>query len=268
MSQVREHVQKLVTQISSFLSLIADIHVARHVDIDGIRQAEDAATNDHYSHSVESARRLVRTLETVVQAVYDDSSALLLTTQRLHDGDRSPSSGEREASYDLLDSLSSSLSTNLNLVKQTFEGLLLVGHEQADLAQGDYNGSIDWRMSRISAINERFSGPVPPRANDAYDSENEDVVDMELAFNRPGIRGQHPMAEASFDSYRTLNGADGSHSSIRDSEISVESTLVTHSPTDHRDSFDNDAGFDDDDGKMVQFTVQHPSNSYVNSTYI
>ncbi|KAF8158224.1 ras guanine nucleotide exchange factor domain-containing protein [Crassisporium funariophilum] len=255
--QVRSRVQELVTQISSFLSLVADIHVARHVDIDGIRQAGDAAANDHYSHSVDNARHLVRTLECLIQAIYDDSSALLLTTQTLHDGDRSPLRGEREAAFDLLDSLSSSLAANLGLVKQTYEGLLSVGHEQADVAQGDYNGSIEWRMSRLSVINDHFGGAVHKSfksSTNAYNSDNEDVVDMELAFNRPGLKKQKSGPDSSYDSYRTLANPGGSNDYVpmaaRDSEVSLESTLVTQSPIDSRDDFvENDGALYEEEAK-------------------
>ncbi|CAA7261462.1 unnamed protein product [Cyclocybe aegerita] len=240
--QVRSRVQELVTQISTFLSLIADIHVARHVDIDGIRQAGDAAANDHYSHSVENARHLVRTLEAVTQAIYDDSSALLVTTQTLHDGDGDPLRGEREAAYDLLDSLASSLGMNLNLVKQTFEGLLSVGHEQADIAQGDYNGSIEWRMSRLSVINDHING-TQHTFKEAYGSDNEDVVDMGFAL-KPGLRTQKSAAESSYDSYRTLAAVDTTPILPRDSE---DNTLVNHSPVESRSALpENDGTFDDE----------------------
>lgn len=258
--QVRSRVQELVTHISAFMSLIADIHIARHVDIDGIRQAGDAAASDHYSHSVENARQLVRTLETVVQAIYDDSSALLLTTQTLHDGDRSPVRGEREAAYDVLDNLSSSLRANLRRIKQTFDGLLSVGHEQADVAQGDYNGSIEWRMSRLSVINDHFGGAVhAPKQTEAYQSENEDVVDMELAFNRPGVRKQKSGADSSYDSYRTL--ADPNVAVPlpgRGSEASLDNTLVSQSSVALDTFVENDAGlFDDEEG----ITTRRPSGA-------
>lgn len=233
MQQVRSRVQELVAHISAFLSLIADIHVARHVDIDGIRQAGNATSDDHYSRSVENARRLVRNLETAVQTIYDDSSALLVTTQGLHD-DRNLLRGEREASYDLLDSLSLSLNANLKSIKQTFEGLLSVGHEQADMAQGDYNGSIEWRMSRLSVINDHFGGAVhASKSTDAYNSENEDVVDIELAFSRPGIK----KAELSYDSYRTpanVSNARDTATTVptRDSEVSLDTALVSQSSKD------------------------------------
>jgi son of sevenless-like protein len=244
--QVRSRVQELVTHISAFLSMIADIHVARHVDIDGIRQAANATANDHYSRSVENARRLVRSLETVVQAIYDDSSALLTATQGLRD-DISLLRGEREASWDLLDSLSSSLNANLKLVKQTFEGLLSVGHEQADVAQGDYNGSIEWRMSRLSVINDHFGGAIhAPMSTDPY-SENKDVVDMELAFSRSGIK----IADTSYDSYRALanppNVPDALTTALtHNSEVSLDTSLVSQSSKDvQRAPGDNGAPLSD-----------------------
>ena len=227
MQQVRSRVQELVTHISAFLSLIADIHVARHVDIDGIRQAGNATADDHYSRSVENARGLVRSLETVVQAIYDDSSALLITAQGVRDHPN-VLRGEREASYDLLDSLSSSLNANIKLVKQTFEGLLSVGHEQADVAQGDYNGSIEWRMSRLSVINDHFGGAIHASTSTDPYYENEDVVDMELAFSRSGIK----KAEMSYDSYRILaNPPNASDASTKvptpDLEGSPDTNLVS-----------------------------------------
>ncbi|KIK01927.1 hypothetical protein K443DRAFT_678064 [Laccaria amethystina LaAM-08-1] len=247
--QIRLRVQEVVTQISAFLTLVADIHVARHVDIDGIRQG-GAVTNDHYSHSVDNARRLVRTLETALQVVYDDTSALLLTAQALPGPETSAPRGERESAFDLLDTLSSSLKSNLSLVKGTIEALLAVGHEQADVAQGDYNGSIEWRMSRLSVINNQFGGALraDSKGTDACD-ENEDVVDMEVAFNRPGLKKQRSTTDFSYDSHRTLSNGGAVHAAAQDSEISHDQTLVSQSAPDLRDDFrDVDGGplFDDD----------------------
>ncbi len=242
----------MISQISSFLSLIAEIHVARHVDIDGIRPGDDTVT-DHYSHSVENARRLVRSLETVIQAVYDDGAALLFTAQGLRGNDSCSPRGEREAHFDLLDSLSTSLRRNLDLVKQNFEALLSVGHEQADLAQGDYNGSIDWRMSRISAINEHLNGkPTAIKPAKAYGSDNEDVVDMELAFNRPGNRKPKSSPETSFDSHRTLANPELMPHSALNSEISINDTLVAPSSTDLRESDDDGTQsiFEEEEGEL------------------
>lgn len=233
-------VKGLISQISSFLSLAADIHIARHVDIDGIRQGSDT-TNDQYSQSVENARRLVRTLETTIQAVYDDSAAIMFTAQGIRENIQGARQGEQEAQYDLLDSLSISLRKNLNVVKQNFEALLSVGHEQADIAQGDYNGSIDWRMSRISAINEHLSASRNlSKSMTAYGSDNEDVVDIELAFNRPGFRKPKTSADASFDSYRTLANSEPMSFPSLNSEISVNETLVASSPG-YRDGYIDDS---------------------------
>jgi len=254
--QVRSRVQELVTHISAFLSMIADIHVARHVDIDGIRQAGNTTADDCYPRSVENARRLVRSLETVVQAIYDDSSALLMTAQSLYDGGRSLLRGEQEALYDLLDSQSSSLNANLKSVKQAFEGLLSVGHEQADVAQGDYNGSIEWRMSRLSVINDQFGGAIhTSELTDTYHLENEDVVDMEVAFNRSGIK----KADLSYDSQRTLanaqNVSDAAATLLaRDSEVSLDTTLVSQSSKDtQKNSGDNDGPLFDDESKALSY---------------
>jgi hypothetical protein len=71
-----------------------------------------------------------------------------------------------------------------------FEALLTVGHDQADLGQGEYNGSIEWRMSRVSIIESRIAAVVTlpriPGASSHSETETEDeVVNMELAFRRP-----------------------------------------------------------------------------------
>ena len=91
--------------------------------------------------------------------------------------------------YQLL-SLTTILQTNLGIVSETFEALLSVGHDQAELGQGEYNGSIEWRMSRVSIIESRIAAVVTlPRiagASSHSETETEDeVVNMELAFRRP-----------------------------------------------------------------------------------
>ncbi|KAF9485897.1 ras GEF [Pholiota conissans] len=242
---VRLRGQELITHISAFLSFIADIHVARHVDIDGI-QSMAATTNERYPGTVENARRLIRQLETVVQAIYDDSSALFMAIQGLYDGDRSPRYGKRESSNDLLHRLSihrlsTTLRSNLGLVKQTFDRLLSIGHEQADMAQGDYNDSIDWRMSRLSIIPDQFGGAIhaPLRSGEGY-SEDEEFVDFETVFNKSAPKKPKSTADSSYDSNRTF-ATDVPSLPGRDSETSLDthnSTLV--SPQD--DAFD---AFDD-----------------------
>ncbi|KXN88122.1 Cell division control protein 25 [Leucoagaricus sp. SymC.cos] len=184
--QLRQRVQEMVTHVSHFLSFVSDIHIARHVDIDGIRQAGDIV-DDMYAQTLSRARSLVRNLETAVQAVYDDSSSLLLTTQVIPSSDPNHNAEDRTASHNLLESISSSLRLNLTSVRETLEALLAVGHEQADLAQGDYNGSIEWRMSRLSMVHSQFggAGSASKDMTSAIDFDQESVVDFADAFNRP-----------------------------------------------------------------------------------
>lgn len=234
--------QRLVSQLTSFLSLIADIHVARHVDIDGIRQGGDGL-NDHYSLSVENARHLVRNLETIVQAVYDDSSALLLIAQGLHEDDQNKSFEEQEAQFDFLNRLSASLTKNVDLIQQDFEALLSVGHEQADIAQGDYTGSIDWRMSRISAVSEQLNDMHNHMKS--YGSDNEEVVDMELALHRPGTRKAKSSANTSNDSQRTLANVESGPHPVLKPDVSND-TLVAPSADEYH-------GGPEDDGAASLF---------------
>lgn len=175
MEQVRIFGKELVSQVSSLLVFVADIHVARHVDIDGYRQ-EGSPSNELYSRAVENARLLVRTLETVVQSAFNDCATFFITLQAVRDSELSQYREERSSTYEHLDALCSSLSADLTLLLHTLDSLLSLGHDQADMAQGDYNGSIEWRMSLISIV---------PISNFAMDErENPDVVDIELAFGR------------------------------------------------------------------------------------
>lgn len=187
---VRLRAKDVLTQISTFLSFVLNIHVARHVDIDGIRQEAGVAPDDLYSNAVDRARTLVRTLETAAQSLYDDASSLLLSTQSMRESELGQSKQDRTLAYDVVDIVSTSLKANLAVVQQSLEGLLAVGHEQADLAQGDYNGSIEWRMSRMSVIDTQFGGAIRPVSSylgTLDDPQGEDLIDMEVAFTSPTV---------------------------------------------------------------------------------
>jgi len=176
----------MVTHVSHLLSFVADIHIARHVDIDGIRQVGDAV-DDMYAQTLLQARIHVRTLETATQAVYDDSSSLLLTSQVIPPFDPSVNPEDRAASLNLLESISSSLRSNLAVVRETLETLMAIGHEQSDLSQGDYNGSIEWRMSRLGMVHSQLGGAerTSPGTLIENDIDQGDVVDLPGVFNRP-----------------------------------------------------------------------------------
>lgn len=177
--------QDLVSYISHFIRFVADIHIARHVDIDGIQQTGDTM-DDMYAQTLTKARSHVRTLETAFQAAYDDSSSLLLTSQNLLSSDPGCSPEDRMVSLTALESSTSSLRANLFLVRETLEALLSVGHEQADIAQGDYNGSIEWRMSRLSVIHSQFGGAARTSQEFSNGLEEEDaMVEFDDVLTRP-----------------------------------------------------------------------------------
>jgi len=215
--QVRVFGKELVSQVSSLLVFVADIHVARHVDIDGYRQ-EGGASNELYSRAVESARLLVRTLETVVQSAFNHCATFFITLEAVRDSDLNQHREERSSTYDHLDALCSSLSSDLTLLLHTLDSLLSLGHDQADMAQGDYNGSIEWRMSLVSMV---------PISNFAMnESENPDVVDIELALSHQGTKA----AEVCYPPYSDqshANESDAGHT-LRSSDDfgSTEETLL------------------------------------------
>ncbi|KAG5720587.1 Cell division control protein 25, partial [Termitomyces sp. T112] len=97
--KVRLYGRELVSQIASLLTCVSDVHVARHVDIDGIQQNGSSPSNP-YSQTVETARRLVRTLEAVAQAVYNDTAVFLFTLQSVRDSDLLQYRQERKHAWD------------------------------------------------------------------------------------------------------------------------------------------------------------------------
>ncbi|KAK0464469.1 ras guanine nucleotide exchange factor domain-containing protein [Desarmillaria tabescens] len=179
---VRSETKDFIVHVSSFLSFVTNIHIARHVDIDGIRQESNHAPNDLYVQSVINARLLVRTLECAVQALYDDAAALFLASQSWREEDP-------QAVFDDADLISASIQANLAVVQQSLDDLLSIGHDQAEIGQGDYNGSIEWRMSRLSVIDTQLGGsggsacPASPLPGE-YETPGDDVVDMGYAFSR------------------------------------------------------------------------------------
>lgn len=128
------------------------------------------------------ARRQQRTLELSVQALFDDAASLLAAIQAPLSSDViRPSLPGR---YDYVDTLARTILTNLNLTISTLESLWMLGQNQAELAQTVYTNSLEWRQSRGSV----FYDSVETLTQGGIPEEEEDVVDMELAFSRPGIR--------------------------------------------------------------------------------
>ena len=194
-----------------------------------------------YLQTVDKARRLVRKLEVAVQAVYDEGAAILMALQTLRSA-----MTDFPASWHQLLSLTAILQTNLGVVCETFEALLSVGHDQAELGQGEYNGSIEWRMSRVSIIESRIAAVVTlPRiagASSHSEAEAEDeVVNMELAFRRPDPRTKLTGSETSSIGSSTLyrNPSQSSETSLEPlSEGYSESAGGAITPTWSRDGLD------------------------------
>lgn len=183
-----------------------------------------------------------------MQSLYDDGSLLLATVQSIRRPEKGQSWRQCDLCFDHLDNLALALKTNLGVVQQSFEALLSIGHDQADMAQGDYNGSIEWRMSRLSVIDTQFGGAHRPLSNfDSYGDE--DMVDMEMAFQKPGMK-----AHTSVDTDVYRNGslvpetgkyhADGvaNHAGAAVSG----NTRVPISPLSPADSFGSSPSFDED----------------------
>ncbi|KNZ81297.1 Cell division control protein 25 [Termitomyces sp. J132] len=165
--QARLSGKEFVSQISSIVSFISDIHVARHVDIDGLLQDGTGP----YGRTIESAQQLVRKLEAVTQAVHDDTATFLLTLQSMPEINFPQYRQRKKNARDHLIALASALTANISVSLSTLRDLLSLGHEQAEMSLGAYNGSIEWRMSRLSF-----------RHSFTYAEDDAHLVNMAMAF--------------------------------------------------------------------------------------
>ncbi|KAL4251892.1 hypothetical protein ABKN59_002688 [Abortiporus biennis] len=229
--RLRSEGQPIIAQLSALLSVVTNINIARHVDVDGIRpEGQQSLDNAQYAQTVERAQGLVRTLEAVSQAIYDDAALFFMSVQQCSEV-HVMNEGQLLARHNRNDALINIVRSNLRVLVNTLESLLSLGQIQADIGQATYRNSIDWRKSRISVIDGNFDMITSVRSEPV-----EDVVDMELAFSRPGIR-----AAASFDTHgsSTLyhNGSQFSETStsldISDrsrSDSAVEPITPTNDP--------------------------------------
>jgi son of sevenless-like protein len=107
------------------------------------------------------------------------------------------------------------------------DAVLSVGHNQADMAQGDYNGSIEWRMSRLSVIDTQFGGAIRPTSSflGTYEGQGEDMVDMEVAFSRQANKGQG-VGDPSYDStlQNTSSGSEPTSNGAGPNELENATT--------------------------------------------
>ena len=228
-----------LSRLSECIDYISTIHVARHVDVDGFNVDTGAAPNrELYLQTVDKAKRLVRRLEVAVQAVYDEGASILMALQTL-----CSATTDFPSSWHQLLSLTTILQTNLGAVCETFEALLTVGHDQAELGQGEYNGSIEWRMSRVSIIESRIAAvaTLPRIAGASSQPEAEDeVVNMEHAFRRPDAKTRLASADLSSVGSSTLyrNPSQSSETSLEPLSESYSELAGAITPTWSRDGVD------------------------------
>lgn len=188
--------------------------------------------------TVENARLHIRTLEAATQALYDDGSSLFLNIQMARRPDVGLPWQNSEECLKSVSNLAKSVKVNLGVVQQNLEALLAIGHDQADIAQGDYNGSIEWRMSRLSVIDTAFGGSHRPMSTfNSFGAGGDDMVDMELAFSKPGIKNstnqQNLLSNSSLVSETTLSVSEKSYASdAQRGRASGDASQNTLSPTD------------------------------------
>ncbi|OAX41110.1 ras GEF [Rhizopogon vinicolor AM-OR11-026] len=140
--------REFLSRLSSLLLFVGNIHIARHVDIDGVySDTADAERATLYSETVDRARLLVRRLEAVVQALYDDAATLLLTMQQVHHPTHRASRQDRDLQYEYLDKL---------------------------------------RMSQLSIIDSHFD-TLPMSLIDPAGPKSKDIVDTEAVFGASDI---------------------------------------------------------------------------------
>jgi son of sevenless-like protein len=184
-------VRDIIRGFSTFLQVVADLHVAKHVDIDGFpEEVGQSPAHDMYMKTVGEARGLVRILEVTTQAIYDDSSNLLLAAQDLPlTNGKHYTQGHDECCIKL-DNLIITLEANGTSVLRTLETLAFVGSRQAELADGEYRQSINLRMSKILTIEDTLR-PLVSHNKMSRDFTQSDVVTEEDMFGYAKPKGVH-----------------------------------------------------------------------------
>jgi son of sevenless-like protein len=179
---------------------IANLHVAKHVDIDGFQEeAGQSPAHEAYMKTVLEARVLVRALEASTQAIYDDNAVLLSTAQELPSIHDEHFTMSNQACCARLDGLRIALDANASSVLQTLERLVLIGSNQAGLADGEYRQSISMRQSKIITIVDTLRPLVSSRISRGIDED--EVVGMEDAFQFSGQQSARRMTPFD-DNYR------------------------------------------------------------------
>jgi len=237
--------QELLAHLSSTLTFVSDLSVAQDIDVEGGRsQPGSSSAEDAYLQIVSRARDALRKLEVVTQALYDDSASVFLIAQTIPFGWSSTITQERLRLVHKLDSLSDLLRTDARITLNSLEDIMDICVEQSESA-GLFRESMALRMSRMSILDgdqrlSNFFGSLPSGPD-----EEEDVVDMEIAFRKPGVRPvmdgfavENPQSLAS-EPEPEMNGLGHFRNDSQHSE-----TLVGDSETTLRRSEDDDLNGD------------------------
>ncbi len=237
--------QELLAHLSSTLTFVSDLSVAQDIDVEGGRsQPGSSSAEDAYLQIVSRARDALRKLEVVTQALYDDSASVFMIAQTIPFGWSSTITQERLRLVHKLDSLSDLLRTDARITLNSLEDIMDICVEQSASA-GLFRESMALRMSRMSILDgdqrlSNFFGSLPSGPD-----EEEDVVDMEIAFRKPGVRPvmdgfavENPQSLAS-EPEPEMNGLGHFRNDSQHSE-----TLVGDSETTLRRSEDDDLNGD------------------------
>ncbi|KZV95025.1 ras GEF [Exidia glandulosa HHB12029] len=220
--------RQALKSLTAFSEFVANINVTK-MDVDGHQDGHrlSKADAEAYANSVAQGRVLVRNLEAALQMVMDDSSALLGVCQNARDLQTA------------LPKTLSSLTLGIDLACQTLRGMIQVVSTQKSISTPRRFSAASLRLPharkssapRIEPIPPTHAGiqehnprlPLPPPINiepvqpqasgsrhhaasnaNGGDDQDDDMVDMELAFSRGPAR---PRAPSDFDATALFYGA-------------------------------------------------------------
>ena len=160
-----------IAQLSEFLALAEDIDVAGYVDVEGYENVPEA-----YLQDVQKARELIRTFETARQALYDDSSVVLMASQAIHvslfgQGGQGPP--------EVVHSAIPALRENLGTLMETLELLLDIAQSQGEVhaaRQGLHSSQLGH-----SGLENNWS-----EARDQLQSDSGEIVELAEAIQAGG----------------------------------------------------------------------------------
>ena len=233
-----------IAQLSEFLALAEDIDVAGYVDVEGFENVPET-----YIQDVQRARELIRMFETARQALYDDSSVVLMASQAIHvslfgQGGQGPP--------EIVHTAIPALRENLGTLMETLELLLDIAqsqgevhasrqvlHHSSQLGHGGLEG--DWA---------ELQGQLP--------GEGGEIVELAEAIqaggqpaSREAWAAQQPQAQQTYPPAASTAGgstpaADGEVPPSASTTTAIDSAAPTSAPPDSTGIADEDELSDDE----------------------